>query len=175
MRLLHCHSYQALLAETLLMQYIQWPKNCSCVTYNCHWLNFNSFCGVGGPMRRIEMLKTSSFRSDLSSSSLSPSIADSAMTHQRTSGDNHSPDNSRRNSSMQVASPLGPRPDRQVSCTPIAHLLLVLRQLLFPCYRLHAQLHDAVTSIVALRYTAAVLAKPLSGPASSACCATGVF
>ncbi|KAL0053523.1 hypothetical protein WJX82_006983 [Trebouxia sp. C0006] len=73
---------------------------------------------TGGPMRRIEMLKTSSFRSDLSSSSLSPSIADSAMTHQRTSGDNHSPDNSRRNSSMQVASPLGPRPDRGILTRP---------------------------------------------------------
>lgn len=63
-------------------------------------------------MRRIEMLKTSSFRSDLSSSSLSPSIADSAMNHQRGSGDNYSPENSRRNSSAQVASPLGPLPDR---------------------------------------------------------------
>ncbi|DBA89055.1 TPA: hypothetical protein ACH3X2_000264 [Trebouxia sp. C0005] len=69
-------------------------------------------------MRRIEMLKTSSFRSDMSSSSLSPSVADSAMNHQRTSGDNHSPDNSRRNSSMQVASPLGPRPDRGILTRP---------------------------------------------------------
>jgi len=92
------------MAKEWLMQYVQQPKNCACGTYNCHWLKFNSFCGVGGPMRRIEMLKTSSFRSDLSSSSLSPSIADSAMTHQRTS--------------MQVASPLGPRPDRQASCSP---------------------------------------------------------
>ncbi len=106
------------MAKEWLVQYVQQPKNCACGTYNCHWLRFNSFCGVGGPMRRIEMLKTSSFRSDLSSSSLSPSIADSAMTHQRTSGDKHSPDNSRRNSSMQVASPLGPRPDRQASCSP---------------------------------------------------------
>ncbi len=77
---------------------------------------------------------------------------------------------------MQVASPLGPRPDRQVSCTPTAHLLLVLRQLLLPCYRLHAQLHDAITSIVALHRTAAVHAKPSSGSASSSACgATGVF
>ena len=163
------------MAKEFVTQYNQQTKNCSSATYNCHWLELKSFCNVGGPMRRIEMLKTSSFRSDLSSSSLSPSIADSAMTHQRTSGDNHSPDNSRRNSSVQVASPLGPRPDRQVPCTPTAHLLLVLQQLLFPCCRLPAQLHDAVTSIVALHYTAAVLAKPLSGPASSACCATGVF
>ncbi len=161
--------------EKLLMQYIQWTKNCSCSIYNCHWLKLNSFCGVGGPMRRIEMLKTSSFRSDLSSSSLSPSIADSAMNHQRTSGDNHSPENSRRNSSMQVASPLGPRADRQISYTATADLLLVLRQLLFLCYRLHVQLHDAITSIVALHRTAALLAKPLSGSASSACCAIGVF
>jgi len=161
--------------EKLLMQYIQWTKNCSCSIYNCHWLKLNSFCGVGGPMRRIEMLKTSSFRSDLSSSSLSPSIADSAMNHQRTSGDNHSPENSRRNSSMQVASPVGPRADRQISYTATADLLLVLRQLLFLCYRLHVQLHDAITSIVALHRTAALLAKPLSGSASSACCAIGVF
>ena len=76
---------------------------------------------------------------------------------------------------MQVASPLGPRPDRQVSCMPTAYLLLVLRQLLYPRYRLHVQLHDAMTSNVAFCFTAAVLAKPLFGPASSACCATGVF
>ncbi len=129
------------MAKELLMQYKQWTNSCSCGPHECHWLKFNLFCGVGGPMRRIEMLKTSSFRSDLSSSSLSPSVADSAMTHQRTSGDNHSPANSRRNSSMQVASPLGPRPDRQVSCTPTAHLLLVS-----PRYRLHARLHGAMTS-----------------------------
>ena len=63
---------------------------------------------------------------------------------------------------MQVASPLGPRADRQATCMPTAHLLLVLLQLLFPRYRLHAHLHDAIMSIVALGRTAAVLAKPLS-------------
>lgn len=60
---------------------------------------------AGGAQRRVDMLKTSSFRSEVSSSSLS--LADTAMNHQRGSADSHSPDTSRRNSSPQVASPLG--------------------------------------------------------------------
>ena len=69
---------------------------------------YNRFCVAAAAQRRVDMLKTSSFRSEVSSSSLSPSLADTAMNHQRGSSDSHSPDTSRRNSSAQVASPLGP-------------------------------------------------------------------
>lgn len=65
---------------------------------------------AGGVHRRVDMLKTSSFRSEVSSSSMSPSLADTAMNHQRGSGD--SPDTSRRNSGLPAASPLGRPPGR---------------------------------------------------------------
>lgn len=83
---------------------------CSALSLNFHMptlfvgLNYRMMF-AGGAQRRVDMLKTSSFRSEVSSSSLS--LADTAMNHQRGSADSHSPDTSRRNSNAQVASPLG--------------------------------------------------------------------
>ena len=58
--------------------------------------------------RRVDLLKVNSARSDLSASSMSPSLADSAMNPPRgSSADSQSPDGSRRNSNALAASPLG--------------------------------------------------------------------
>ncbi|KAL3146697.1 hypothetical protein ABBQ32_000921 [Trebouxia sp. C0010 RCD-2024] len=73
---------------------------------------------TGGVQRRVDMLKTISFRSEVSSSSVSPSLADTAMNFQRGPGDSHSPDTSRRNSSLPAASPLGRPPGRGILSRP---------------------------------------------------------
>lgn len=117
--------------EAAEFQHVRWPSNHTRHSSGGHSSNermrseIKFQVSASGPVRRLDMLKGSSFRSDLSSSSMTPSLPDSAMNLHRSSADSHSPEASRRNSTIHLASPLGLRSTRSLLSRPQLALCLL--------------------------------------------------